>query len=110
MEGGKDPFNRRTYPWGREDRQLQAHFCTLGQLRKNHPSLRTGDTQLLQAGEGQFAFRRSTETESVRIYVNRSEKPWEIPAGKLLYGHGVTEAAPAWLSVAPMGMCILEDM
>jgi glycosidase len=33
MEGYKDPFNRRTFPWGQEDRELQAHFRLLGQLR-----------------------------------------------------------------------------
>ena len=27
MEGYKDPFNRRTYPWGREDKQLLAQMA-----------------------------------------------------------------------------------
>ena len=34
MEGGKDPFNRRTYPWGRENRELLTHHRLLGRLRK----------------------------------------------------------------------------
>ena len=34
MEGCKDPFNRRTYPWGKEDDMLLTHFRKLGQLKK----------------------------------------------------------------------------
>ena len=110
MEGGKDPFNRRTYPWGREDPQLQTHFRILGQLRKDYAALRTGDTEIIRAGEGCFGFSRTLENSKLRIYVNQSNAPWEIPAGKLLCGKGVTVLAPQWMSVAPMGMCVLEDV
>ena len=40
MEGYADPFNRRTYPWGREDEELLAHYRRLGQLRRDNPALR----------------------------------------------------------------------
>ena len=30
MEGAKDPFNRRTYPWGKEDPDVLDHFRYLG--------------------------------------------------------------------------------
>ncbi len=33
MEGYNDPFCRRPYPWGREDRELLAHYRLLGKLR-----------------------------------------------------------------------------
>ena len=110
MEGGKDPFNRRPYPWGREDTQLQAHFRTLGQLRKDHAALRTGDTKIIRAGEGYFGFVRSLENRKLRIYVNHSKENWQIPAGKPLFAKGVETLAPDWLALAPMGMCVLEDM
>ena len=35
LEGGRDPWNRRTYPWGREDHSLLVWCRTLGQLRKH---------------------------------------------------------------------------
>ena len=110
MEGGKDPFNRRPYPWGREDTQLQAHFRTLGQLRKDHAALRTGDTEIIRAGEGRFGFARTLENRKLRIYVNHSKENWQIPAGKPLFAKGVETLAPDWLALAPMGMCVLEDM
>jgi len=42
--------------------------------------------------------------------VNRSGDPWEVPAGKVLYGHNLQTVAPDWLSLSPMGFCIVEDL
>ena len=33
MEGFEDPFNRQTYPWGREDRELLDWFRALERPR-----------------------------------------------------------------------------
>ena len=43
MEGFEDPFNRRTFPWGREDSELMGWFSRLGHLRKQSQALRQGD-------------------------------------------------------------------
>ena len=109
MEGGKDPFNRRTYPWGQEDPELLAHFRRLGQLRRTQTPLQTGDITFFQAGDRRLGFTRSCEGRSVRIYVNRSSDPWEIPAGNVLLGHQLRTVAPSWLTLAPMGFCAVED-
>ena len=109
MEGHKDPFNRRTYPWGKEDHQLLSHHKQLGQLRKQNPALRLGDLEFFQAGCQKLGFRRSHEGQTVRIYVNQSKEPWDIPSGKLLYGHNMRTVAPTWLSLGPGGFCITED-
>ena len=109
MEGGKDPFNRRTYPWGREDVLLLAHHRTLGQLRRQKEALRLGETEFLCAEEGRLGFLRSLGDQKIWIYVNRSEKDWEVPSGYLLFGHGLHTVAPQWLRLSPMGMCIMED-
>ena len=78
MEGGKDPFNRRTYPWGREDQEMLEHFKTLGQLRKAHPALRLGDTEIFLAKEGKMGIRRSWQGEMIEIYVNRNDGTWRV--------------------------------
>ena len=109
MEGGKDPFNRRTYPWGREDKQLLEHHQLLGQLRKAYPALRLGETEFIQAGNGRIGYSRSLEGQKLRIYVNRSDAPWQIPGGNILLGLRVDWVAGEGLTVAPMGMCIVED-
>ncbi len=94
MEGGKDPFNRRTYPWGREDRALLEHFRRLGNLRKRSPALKLGDTEFLYAGGGKVAFSRRFENQQITIYVNRSEEVWILDNGK---------------TVAPTDWLIQED-
>ena len=42
MQGFEDPFNRGTYPWGRENAELVQYFQQLGALRKSHEALQRG--------------------------------------------------------------------
>ena len=42
LQGYKDPFNRRCYPWGNEDGELIAYVSELGRIRKSIPNLRDG--------------------------------------------------------------------
>ena len=50
MDGYRDPFNRKFYPWGAEDEPLQAFYTTLARLKKESPALRRGDVTVLEAG------------------------------------------------------------
>ena len=109
MEGYKDPFNRRTYPWGREDKLLLAHHKQLGQLRKTREVLRLGNLEFFQAGNQRIGFRRSYNSKTVRCYVNYSKSPWEISGGRLLYGHKLQTVAPDWLCLGENGFCITEE-
>lgn len=109
MEGYKDPFNRRTYPWGRENWELLEHFRRLGRLRKENPVLRLGDVRFLEARDQHLCYTRTYEGKTVRIYVNRSDDSWDIPAGKLLLGHNLHTVAPDWLTLGEMGFCAVVD-
>ena len=106
MEGGKDPFNRRTYPWGREDAELLEHFQKLGLLRKEQEILRLGDIEFFQAGAGKLGFTRTYKSRTLRIFVNNSNDLWHIGARKVLYGPQVQEGT---LALMPMAFCITED-
>jgi glycosidase len=110
MEGYKDPFNRRTFPWGREDRELLSHHRQLGRLRKQYAALRLGDMEFFQAADQKIGFTRTYEGCKLRIYVNRSSDVWDVPAGKVLYGRTLQAVAPTWLSIGPMGFCVTEDL
>ena len=109
MEGHKDPFNRRPFPWGHEDWELQNHFKRLGRLRRDNPALRLGDISFFQAGDRHLGFTRSYGGKTLRIYCNRSGDPWEIPFGHLVFGCNLQTVAPDWLTLGPRGFCVVKE-
>ena len=109
MEGYKDPFNRRTYPWGREDTALLVHFRQLGSLKKL-PALRTGHTKFFQAANGRIGFTRTDGKVKVKIYVNHNTQVWEIPNGKLLYARNLQTVTPDAVYLEPMGFCVIQEV
>ena len=108
MEGYKDPFNRRTYPWGREDMEFIQHFKRLGRLRKEQEALRYGDIQFFEAGDKHVGFSRTYKGKTLKVYCNRSADTWDIPASRILLGYNLQVVAPDWLTVGPRGFCIVE--
>ncbi len=109
MEGYGDPFCRRTFPWGREERELQLHYRRLGQLRKECEALRLGDIQFFQAVNQQIGFTRSYQGQTIRVYVNRSSDDWEIPVGRILLGRNLLTVAEDSICLGHNGFCIVED-
>ena len=109
MEGYKDPFNRRTFPWGREDPEMVDHFRRLGKLRKDHPALRLGDIRFFAAGDKHLGYTRSFQGQTLKIYVNRSGDPWAIPADSVLLGCNLQTVAADCLTLAPRGFCLVEE-
>ena len=108
MEGYRDPFNRRTYPWGREDTEILSHYRCLGKLRSTYKALRLGDICFTVASDRHLAFTRTWGGESVTIYVNRSGDAWDIPAGRVVFGKNLQTVAADWLTLAPRGFCVVE--
>jgi len=102
MEGFADPFNRRTFPWGKEDSGLLAHYRRLGELRKNK-ILQLGDIRFFLAQGHILGFSRTYKGQELRIYVNRSNEVFSVPRGKTLLEHGLSGQ-----DLAPMGFCIME--
>lgn len=95
MEGFEDPFNRRTFPWGHEDRELVSLFTALGAARKSRQTLRRGDIRYEKAEGRVLAFTRSLDGETVLCAVNAGHEaetvtiPWEGTAVDLLGGQAV---------------------
>jgi len=83
MEGFEDPFNRRPFPWGKEDGHLLAWFTALGKARKELLPLRRGTLAWLPAPGQTAAFVRSLNGESLLTAVNAGETPalLELPGG-----------------------------
>ena len=75
MEGYEDPFNRGTFPWGREDRMLQRRFSLLGSLRNNRVSLQKGSLRWVLAEDHVLAFARDYEGETTVAVTNAGDEP-----------------------------------
>lgn len=108
MEGFDDPFSRLYFPWGREDKELQAYFASLAELKHSCDALRRGNVRILRAGEGVVAFTRSIGRESATIYANLSKKDLILPTvGTLRFGSGVTLDGDHY-RLSPGGYCLFR--
>ena len=99
MEGWEDPFNRGTYPWGREDTAIRDYFTRLSGLRKQRTSLRRGGIRWLEAQGRLVAYIRETAGERSVTVLNAGDTeqsfemdwPWES-CTDLLSGRKLTPA------------------
>ena len=71
VEGGRDPFCRRTYPWGREDKELIEHYKKLGALRKD-PIFAEGNFKVIDSGVGYIIYERSLGERKITVFSNVS--------------------------------------
>jgi len=78
LEGEGDPFNRRGYPWGRENQELLEHYRTLGSIRSSSDALKRGKIRYIKAEGGVLIFERYTDTECKRITIDRDNMMWSI--------------------------------
>ena len=75
MEGFEDPFNRRTYPWGREDGELLEWYTALGKARRALPALRRGELAWTLTRGRVLSFLRTGAEGSVLAAVNAGDRP-----------------------------------
>ncbi len=85
MQGFEDPFNRGTYPWGREDAPLLDYFRRLGTLRSTHAALQCGAIVYHEAQGRALAFSRCEGSDRCLTAVNAGTEtlsltlPWDAP-------------------------------
>ena len=79
--GFTDPDNRRTYPWGHEDRELLKMHREAIRIHRSYPALRTGSLRILHLEQDVLAFGRFDDKDVMVTVVNRSnvEKWVELP-------------------------------
>lgn len=83
--GWTDPDNRRTYPWGKEDKDLIQYHKDLIRIHKEHKALMRGSIKFLTGGKGNLSYGRFTEEEKILVAVNNGMETiqmqipvWEI--------------------------------
>lgn len=79
LVGYADPFNRGTYPWGREDTGLRECIRQMAALRNGNSALSAGELEPLVCAAGMAAWRRRDETGEFIICVNPGEGPLPLP-------------------------------
>ncbi|WP_349408450.1 alpha-amylase family glycosyl hydrolase [Pseudalkalibacillus sp. SCS-8] len=75
VTGSKDPDDRRTYPWGNENKELIAHYQKLGKIREKHQELLShGDLKNLHMEGDVFVYGRSLNKKSAIVAINRGDR------------------------------------
>lgn len=70
--GFTDPDNRRTYPWGRENRRLIEFHREMIRIHKEQKALRTGSLKMLYGEENILAYGRFQEEDQIVVIVNNN--------------------------------------
>ena len=75
LEGYHDPFCRRPYPWGREDKALLAYYKRLGAIRAENEVLAEGEFSLVAEAPHALAFSRKNEKGHILVAANCGDEP-----------------------------------
>ncbi len=73
MCGWTDPDDRRTYPWGREDKEMIRFHKEIIKIHKKYKALRTGSCKILYEGPGLFSFGRFDDEDKFIISFNNND-------------------------------------
>lgn len=87
--GFTDPDNRRTYPWGNENKELLDFHREMIRIHKTESPLRTGSIRMLTYEENVLAYGRFQGEEQIVVVLNNSDELKEI-------------IVPVWMTEAPM--------
>lgn len=84
MYGFEDPFNRRCYPWGKEDGELIAFYRRMGRVRRSNADiLSSGEYERIPSARSVYAFKRISGAGTLNIIVNASAADCVLPVRSL---------------------------
>jgi len=84
LEGFRDPYCRRTYPWGKENKKLLEWYKKIFNIRKNSEILKKGEWEPYYCEGTVFSYFRKYKENKILCVVNVSydKKQIELPKGK----------------------------
>lgn len=71
--GEKDPSNRKTYPWGKENKDVYYIYKEALSYRVNEDVLKKGDFKVLENENNVLCFKRALDKEEIIIMINFSD-------------------------------------
>lgn len=86
QEGYKDPFNRRTYPWGKEDGSLIDFTAELAAIRKSSSAFVGGILKFIEVTPEHCIFSRTNPDngETAIIVLNKSKTAYKYDVLSLI--------------------------
>jgi pullulanase len=79
LVGGKDPNNRKTYPWNRENFELLSWYKKITKLRSDYKVFKNGYFKMHYINEDIICFERCCDNEKGIVLINRStSKSYEV--------------------------------
>lgn len=72
LEGGKDPENRKAYPWNRENNEILSFYERIVKIRNKEASLRKGNLNIYNTDGDVCVFERCYDEEKIIVAVNTS--------------------------------------
>lgn len=78
LEGYKDPFNRRPYPWKLGNKEIRDFYQKIGAIRTEEEVYKDGDFSLVHLDNESLIFSREKGKSKNYTIVNNSEKEMKI--------------------------------
>ncbi|EQB87571.1 pullulanase [Clostridium punense] len=72
LTGGKDPFNRKAYPWNRENKDMMHWYRLITSIRSSYAVFKKGELKLHMAPSFILCYERIYEDERAIVILNRS--------------------------------------
>lgn len=116
LTGGKDPDNRKTYPWGKENNEILSIYKKLISLRKEDEIFIKGDLSIGSISKEILSYKRSYRNNHIVIIINSSDKSKTISVIDLLRYQfkldlkGADEKFKNPTIIKPKGYIILKDL
>ena len=76
--GWTDPDSRRTYPWGKENKELIAYHKAVIALRKKIHCIKSGSLKALDSGTGYIAYGRFDKEDCAVVLINCSDESLDL--------------------------------
>mgnify|MGYP003403335663 CR=1 FL=1 len=110
LTGYGDPFCRRAYPWGKEDKDLLKFYQKLGKFRRSSDAFKSGEFIPFYANFGEIAYMRKSQNETVLIACTRWHEsttitvPKEFDNAEVVFGQKSNDGV---LTLEPFGFTVL---
>ena len=78
MQGLNNLANRRTYPWGMEDKDMLRTFIKFGMFRKDNQFLRTVLPEIIEFEDDHISFERVGKDNKIFVGINNTDEDKSI--------------------------------